>query len=103
MQERNPIHFHSEETDFELTHPETEIHWILDVIERESKKCGELNFIFCTDEYLLKINQDFLNHDYYTDIITFNYNDRGQISGDIYISLDRVKENASELDVPSDL
>jgi len=58
----------------------------------------EINYIFCTDDYLLKINQDYLNHDYYTDIITFdNSEEERQIESDIFISIDRVKENAQSL------
>ena len=55
---------------------------------------GDINFIFCTDEYLLDINKQYLNHDYYTDTITFSYNNDNRVSGDIFISLDRVAENS---------
>ena len=96
MNSRSPIHFHSEEVDFALTNQKEYISWIQDVINRESKTCGDLNFIFCSDDYLLTINKDYLDHDYYTDIITFNYNDDQKISGDIYISTDRIAENAKE-------
>ena len=68
--------------------------WIKSVIKGEKKKTGSLNFIFCSDEYLLRINQQYLEHDYYTDIITFDYVTGSVISGDIFISVDRVKENA---------
>lgn len=60
---------------------------------------GDISFIFCTDEYLLKMNIDFLNHDYYTDVITFDYCVENVVSGDIFISVDRVAENASINDV----
>ena len=65
------------------------------VFRKEGVKLGSLNYIFCTDKRLLKINQDFLKHDYYTDIITFELSPKGQpIEGEIYISVDRVRENA---------
>jgi len=68
--------------------------WIKSAIKEENKKAGDLNFIFCSDEYLLRINQQYLEHDYYTDIITFDYVAGVVISGDIYISVERVTENA---------
>ena len=68
--------------------------WISSTIREENKRPGDLNFIFCSDEYLLRINQQYLEHDYYTDIITFDYVSGVVVSGDIFISVDRVKENA---------
>ncbi|WP_231458608.1 MULTISPECIES: rRNA maturation RNase YbeY [unclassified Pedobacter] len=69
--------------------------WIKSTIEKEGYKLSELNFIFCSDEYLLGINQQYLNHDTYTDIITFdNSEEEKQIVSDIFISIERVKENA---------
>ncbi len=69
--------------------------WIEKIIITEEKKLGEINYIFCDDEYLLKINQDFLDHDYYTDIITFDQVRGKTISGEIFVSLQRIKDNAS--------
>ena len=71
--------------------------WIEHLISTEEKKTGNINYIFCDDEYLLKVNQDFLNHDYYTDVITFDYVKGKTISGDIFISITRIKENAITL------
>lgn len=68
--------------------------WIEYIITHEGKKLGDINYIFCDDEYLLKINQDYLQHDYYTDIITFDYVKGKKISGDIFVSVTRVTENA---------
>lgn len=68
--------------------------WIEYLITNEGKKLGDINYIFCDDEYLLKINQDYLQHDYYTDIITFDYVKGKKISGDIFVSVTRVSENA---------
>ena len=81
----------------EITLPENCSEWIKKLILNEEKKVGNINYIFCDDEYLLKVNQDFLNHDYYTDIITFDYVKGKTISGDIFISLPRISENASTL------
>lgn len=67
---------------------------------KEKMEVSQLSFIFCSDDYLLKINQDFLQHDYYTDIITFDLsNSPGEIEGEIYISIDRVRDNAQLLKV----
>ncbi|CAA7386346.1 rRNA maturation RNase YbeY [Chryseobacterium fistulae] len=71
--------------------------WLEDIILSEEKKLGEINYIFCDDEYLLKINQDYLQHDYYTDIITFDYVKGKTISGEIFVSLQRISDNASTL------
>jgi probable rRNA maturation factor len=68
--------------------------WLSDVCDAEDKELSELNIVFCSDEYLLKKNVEFLNHDYYTDIITFDYCVDSLIVGDLFISIDRVKENA---------
>lgn len=71
--------------------------WLEDIILSEGKKQGEINYIFCDDEYLLKINQDYLQHDYYTDIITFDYVKGKTISGEIFVSLQRISDNSSTL------
>lgn len=68
--------------------------WISGVVKDYNKKLGPLSYIFCSDEYLLKMNKEHLNHDYYTDIITFNYNDGDVVSGDMFISYERVIDNA---------
>lgn len=87
------IHFFYENTEEKID--ENLKIWIEKIIISEEKKLGKINYIFCDDEYLLKINQDFLQHDYYTDIITFD-NVRGKIiSGEIFVSLQRIKDNAS--------
>ncbi|AZA61849.1 rRNA maturation RNase YbeY [Chryseobacterium indoltheticum] len=71
--------------------------WLKDIIVSEGKKLGEINYIFCDDDYLLKVNQDYLQHDYYTDIITFDYVKGKTISGEIFVSLQRISDNASTL------
>ncbi|MBB4806927.1 rRNA maturation RNase YbeY [Chryseobacterium defluvii] len=73
------------------------ISWLEALIISEEKKPGEINYIFCDDDYLLKVNQDYLQHDYYTDIITFDYVKGKTISGEIFVSLQRISDNASTL------
>ena len=85
------------ETDFELENEAQYEDWISRIIESEGFDEGEINYIFCDDEYLLRVNKDFLNHDYYTDIITFDYVKGKTISGDIFVSLPRILDNASTL------
>lgn len=68
--------------------------WLKNVIEQEGCRLGDVNYIFCSDEQLLEINIQYLNHDFYTDIITFDYKENHLVSGDIFISIDRVKDNA---------
>lgn len=87
------------ETDFELNNESKYEDWIDSIIESEDKEAGEINYIFCDDEYLHEINMKYLEHDTLTDIISFDYCIDDLISGDIFISIDRVKENAQEFDV----
>lgn len=84
------------ETEFVLEKEEQLIQWVEKVIQEEGFKIGEINYIFCDDESLHKINVEFLQHDTYTDIISFDYSLGKMINGDIYISVDRVKENAEK-------
>ena len=76
--------------------------WISQVIRSESKKEGDINYVFCDDDYILQINQQYLNHDYYTDIISFDYCVGNELHGDIFISIDRVRENAADYNVSFD-
>jgi rRNA maturation RNase YbeY len=90
------IYFHSEDREI----PEIDMIAVKEVAMRfcadMGKKAGDINFIYCSDEYLLDINKNYLNHDYYTDIVTFNYNEEDTISGDIYMSRDRIEDNSRE-------
>jgi len=92
------INFYSE-NEFILEETDRVAKWIEQVIASENKKLEEVNYIFCDDEYLLKLNVEFLNHDTYTDIITFNNNVGNILEGDIFISTERVKENAETFGV----
>ncbi len=74
--------------------------WIKNSILAEKKRVGDISFIFCSDDYLLEVNQKYLSHDYFTDVITFDYVEGDLISGDIFISVDRISENAAVFNVP---
>jgi rRNA maturation RNase YbeY len=98
------VRFFSEEIQFKLPHPRKTSNWILETIGHERSQAGDLNFIFCSDSYLHTINQEYLNHNTLTDIVTFDHRVKKDepLSGDIYISIDRIKENASKFDEPMD-
>ncbi|MBA5792123.1 rRNA maturation RNase YbeY [Flavobacterium sp. xlx-214] len=87
------------ETDFELDNESKFEEWIDAIIESEDKEAGEINYIFCDDDYLHNINLQYLDHDTLTDIISFDYCIGDLISGDIFISIERVKDNAKDFDV----
>jgi len=76
--------------------------WIKQVAELQNRKVGDISYIFCSDEKILEVNKQYLQHDYYTDIITFDDSKEHTINGDIFISLDTVKSNAEELKIPFD-
>ena len=92
------INFYSE-TDFELTEKEKTASWISSIIASEGYETGEISYVFCDDAYLLKLNVRFLDHDTFTDIISFDYSVGKEINGEIYISIERVRENAKEYSV----
>lgn len=95
-----PINFFTEDISFNLKQKGLVRTWIRNTIIAENHRLRLLNFIFCSDAYLLSINQQYLNHDTYTDIITFDNSDiKQEIVGDIFISLDRIRENAKELNI----
>jgi len=74
--------------------PDFFLKWLTDVVESEGKTLGELSLVIGDDEWLHKYNMEFLNHDYYTDIITFDYSTNDLVSGDLLVSIERVQENA---------
>lgn len=90
------------EIDFVLSDEDIYSSWIDAVILSEEKELGEVSYIFCDDEYLLEINKQYLNHDTLTDIISFDYTEDNIISGDIFISLERVRDNAADLNTTFD-
>ena len=96
------IEFYNE--DVVLPHLDTERvkKWLLFIAEKHEKEVGEISYIFCSDSYLLEVNKQYLHHDYLTDIITFDYTEENTVSGDVFISTDRVAENAVEFNVSYD-
>lgn len=92
------VTFHTEDISYTVKKKNHIKSVIKTAIKNEAKKLGEIAFICCSDDYLLKINQQYLHHDTFTDIITFDYCENDVVSGDIFISIDRVKENAIKFD-----
>lgn len=76
--------------------------WLNNVAATYNRRIGNLNYLFCDDEEILRVNREFLHHDYYTDIITFDYSRKEKVGGDIFISLDTVKSNAEDLNIDYD-
>jgi len=86
----------SAETSFELSNPQLTGAWLGSIISQEGYSEGEVSVVFCDDKYLFKLNVEFLNHDTLTDVIGFNYSLSNEIHGEIYVSIDRVEDNAVE-------
>ena len=96
------ISFHTEDVEFKLKNKTRLKKWIVATIEKKKRKAGDISYVFCSDSFLLKMNKEYLNHDTYTDIITFDYSiedNKLPISGDIFISIERVKENAEKFSI----
>jgi len=91
------IRFHSEDCNLPNIDQIKISDWIFQVALLHSKKVGEINYIFCSDARILEVNNLYLKHDYYTDIITFDYSELNKISGDIYIGIETVASNAIQL------
>ncbi len=96
-----PVSFNFEDVEFELPDEAKLSAWLQGVAESENKEFIEVSYIFCSDERLREMNVEFLDHDYYTDVITFPYSEDA-VHGDVFISYDRVKDNAQTLDLPFD-
>ena len=97
----HPIEFHSEDIEFSLSNPEQVSDWIASIIEQHDFELAALTYIFCSDDYLHQINVEYLDHDTLTDIITFdNADEEGIVEGDIFVSIDRVRDNAQTLGIP---
>ena len=88
------VRYYKEDTNFDFRHKRINNSWYKLVCESEIKKLGDINVIFCSDNYILDINMKYLQHDYFTDIITFDYCEGNLISGDLFISIDSVRENS---------
>lgn len=94
------IRFSVRSGEFKLEEAPKVRQWVAEVVKKRGKSVGNINYLFCDDEYLLEVNRRYLNHDTYTDIITFDYVAGGLVSGDIMISTERVGENAVKFGVP---
>ena len=89
------VSYFTQDTGFKFTGKLVNNRWLKIMAESESRKLGNINIIFCSDPYILDINKKYLKHNYYTDIITFDYCEGNRLSGDLFISVDSVRENAS--------
>jgi rRNA maturation RNase YbeY len=85
--------------DFDISNTQPYVDWLSDIVSSEGRLLDELSFVFCSDPFLLDLNINYLKHKAYTDIITFDYSKSNTISGEVYISIDRVRENANLYDV----
>ena len=94
------IAFYAEETQLPAVRQEAVREWVRTVVRSYGKKVGDISYIFCSDEKILAVNREFLQHDYYTDIITFDYTSGEKIAGDLFISLDTVRTNAEKFGQP---
>ena len=94
------IAFYAEETQLPAVRQEAVREWVRTVARSYGKKVGDISYIFCSDEKILEVNREFLQHDYYTDIITFDYTSGEKIAGDLFISLDTVRTNAEKFGQP---
>lgn len=94
------IYYNSEDTKLPKIQKRKISQWIKSVVKKHNYKIGDISYIFCSDEVILRVNREYLQHDYYTDIITFDYTEGNRISGDLFISLDTVKTNAEKFGTP---
>ena len=90
------IAYYTEDTDFVFKGKQLNTNWLKLVAESEIRRVGDISIIFCSDPYILEVNQKYLQHNYYTDVITFDYCEGDKLSGDLFISVDTVKANAEE-------
>lgn len=99
MVKKLPFYFYSEDREYRLTKKADVREWLQQAVIDHEREMREVNYIFCSDHYLHRINKRFLRHDDYTDIITFDYAEDERLRADVYISIDRARENASTFDV----
>lgn len=95
----NTIHFFQEDSTYVIKHKTHIREWVLKCVESEGGTLGDLNYIICSDSYLRALNKEHLDHDYETDIVTFDYSSDQVLAGDLFISIDRVRANATDLKV----
>jgi probable rRNA maturation factor len=88
------VRFHNDDTTYQLTRKIIHKHWIVACIESLGSRTGSISFIFTSNAKILQMNREYLKHNYFTDVITFDYTDGNKLSGDIFISIDQVRENA---------
>jgi|SRR5690242_11211303 len=100
MPSKSKVCFFFEKNSFTLNDRTYLKRFIEDIFKKEGKKLDSINYIFCSDKYLLEINRKYLDHDFYTDIITFDLSETKAITAEVYISIDRVRENSKNLNVP---
>jgi probable rRNA maturation factor len=93
------IRFHCEDISYTLPNKIATRNWLLQIVVTEGCSARDINFIFTSDEYLLCLNKKYLNHDYYTDVITFDYGEKKDVGGDVFISLERIRDNAKVLKI----
>lgn len=93
------IIFTSTDIEYRISQSQKVKNWLKSVVVEEGFTVGEISIVWCSDNYLLEINKKYLNHDYFTDIITFDYSDKKTVSGDLMISLDTVRKNAEQFGV----
>ncbi|MCF8345674.1 MAG: rRNA maturation RNase YbeY [Bacteroidales bacterium] len=94
-----PVYFHWEDVSFDLPQRDKLSKWILEVLKSHNAVCENINIIFTSNPYLLKINRDYLKHNYFTDVITFDFSDKYQVSGDVFISVEQVRINSNDLNI----
>lgn len=94
------IAFYAEDTELPVLKEDAVRQWIKAVATAHGKKTGNISYIFCSDEKILEVNRKYLKHDYFTDVITFDYTEKDKISGDVFIGLDTVKTNSEKFNTP---
>jgi probable rRNA maturation factor len=97
MRTTDRISFQKQDIELVLKNKNKIRQWIVEAIKNEGKKIGDITYIFCSDEYLLGMNQQYLHHDDFTDVITFDYTEKDRVSGDIFISVERILDNSTQL------
>ena len=98
--ERQKIKFEASDVEMPSLDFESVVKWLLRIAELHGKVVSRINYLFCDDEEILRVNREYLRHDYYTDIITFDYSHHNRVGGDIFISLDTVKSNSEDMKLP---